>query len=835
MRLYTLALLLFIAQILWAQIPQSFNYQAIARNADHLPLGNADISVEVKILRNGATVYTESNDLTTAPTGLFSIAVGNSNPADFQAIDWRLGGYELQVRLSGALDLVTPATPIIAVPFALMADEVLNEKQQLVLNGNQLSISGGNTVTLNTTGGGATTLNDLSDVSTTGATSGQVLQWNGSAWVPATVSSGGTLTDGPGIQISGNQVSNTGDINANDDITVTTQAGGDASGVFADLQIKNGAVGVGELANGAVTAPKLAQMAASSGQVLKWNGSAWAPADVTVSANSITSTQITDNSITINDLAPGLIPTTLPPSGVAGGDLNGAYPNPTVDGLQGNPVASTMPVSGQVLKWDGSKWAPATPAAGSIGWSLTGNSGTNPNTNFIGTTDNIPLVFKVNNLFAGSIDPGTYNCTFFGLSAGENNTGVGNTAIGQAALAFNTTGGFNTATGSGALLLNTTGSSNTATGQAALNYNTTGSGNTATGLASLYSNTTGERNTANGFAALYFNTTGYGNTATGNDALNNNATGSVNTATGIETLYFNTTGWGNTATGSFALRQNTTGGNNTATGWGALYSNTAGEYNTATGVDALASNTTGWINTAIGFEALSSNTTGNLNTASGDAALYYNTTGEYNTAVGSDSGPASSFSNLSNTTALGNGATVSASNTIALGNTSITSIKGQVGFTTFSDARIKTNIQENIPGLAFIQKLRPVSYHYDTHRQNALLGIVDTNTWDGKYDIEKISFSGFLAQEVEQAAQSLGYDFSGVDAPQNEKSLYGLRYAEFTVPLVKAVQEQQTLIEAQKAELTDLKSQLATLQQQVQILVHQSKPAQTEIKTESPK
>ena len=55
-------------------------------------------------------------------------------------------------------------------------------------------------------------------------------------------------------------------------------------------------------------------------------------------------------------------------------------------------------------------------------------------------------------------------------------------------------------------------------------------------------------------------------------------------------------------------------------------------------------------------------------------------------------------------------------------------------------------------------------------------------------DKEKIIQSGFIAQEVEQAAKELGYDFSGVDAPKNDKDFYGLRYAEFTVPLVKAVQ-----------------------------------------------
>ena len=45
----------------------------------------------------------------------------------------------------------------------------------------------------------------------------------------------------------------------------------------------------------------------------------------------------------------------------AGGDLNGYYPNPTVIGFQGRPLSSVAPSVGQLLIWNGSKWAPAAP------------------------------------------------------------------------------------------------------------------------------------------------------------------------------------------------------------------------------------------------------------------------------------------------------------------------------------------------------------------------------------------------------------------------------------------------------------------------------------------
>jgi hypothetical protein len=79
----------------------------------------------------------------------------------------------------------------------------------------------------------------------------------------------------------------------------------------------------------------------------------------------------------------------------------------------------------------------------------------------------------------------------------------------------------------------------------------------------------------------------------------------------------------------------------------------------------------------------------------------------------------------------------------------------------------------------------------------------------------KTIFSGFVAQEVEQAAKDAGYDFSGVDKPKNENDMYGLRYSEFVVPLVKAMQEQQQMINDLRKQNADLQKRVLDLEKKV--------------------
>ena len=278
----------------------------------------------------------------------------------------------------------------------------------------------------------------------------------------------------------------------------------------------------------------------------------------------------------------------------------------------------------------------------------------------------------------------------------------------------------NSAIGNGALFSNAGGSQNTASGYQALYSNTSGEANTANGFWSLYNNITGVSNTAFGKVSLWSNTTGDYNTAIGTQALTYNIGGTNNTAVGTQSLLTNTSGYSNTAIGMEALFYNSTGNFNTANGYLAMVNNTSGMSNTAEGDSALYSNTTGHFNTANGAQALASNSTGNYNTANGYKSLNGNSTGNYNTALGY--GTEVTSGSLTNTMALGNGAIVNASDKVVIGNAAILTIGGYAGWTTYpSDSRFKKNVKENVPGLAFIKKLRPVTYNIDMDALDARL------------------------------------------------------------------------------------------------------------------
>lgn len=207
--------------------------------------------------------------------------------------------------------------------------------------------------------------------------------------------------------------------------------------------------------------------------------------------------------------------------------------------------------------------------------------------------------------------------------------------------------------------------------------------------------------------------------------------------------------------------------NNTSVGVGSMVALTTGSGNTALGTSALATTTTGQANTAIGYQA------GQGGTA--------NTTGDHNTYIGHQTGANSN--NYTNSTALGNGANITASNQIVLGDTAITEIRAQVtSITAISDKRKKKDIEDSELGLFFIDSLRPVQYRYN-NGDNTL-----------RY--------GFIAQETENVLpdnlKPLVAKESGlalVNHDQDKDQTYHMTYGELISPIVKAIQELSAKLE----------------------------------------
>ena len=141
--------------------------------------------------------------------------------------------------------------------------------------------------------------------------SGQVLEYNGTNWVPAA-----------------------------DNTLDGASAGGDLSGTYPNPSLNN------------IQGNPLSAGSPNPNQVLEWSGSAWIP------ATDDSSVYVAGNGIGINNKtivnlgdANGLDDITTSTS--AGGDLTGTYPNPTIANLQGDPVATSSPATGEVLKFVG--------------------------------------------------------------------------------------------------------------------------------------------------------------------------------------------------------------------------------------------------------------------------------------------------------------------------------------------------------------------------------------------------------------------------------------------------------------------------------------------------
>ncbi len=460
----------------------------------------------------------------------------------------------------------------------------------------------------------------------------------------------------------------------------------------------------------------------------------------------------------------------------------------------------------------------------------------------LGNKENVAVGYNALYTQSNSYDAASYNVAVGNNALYYNNStttsttllnGIQNTAVGHNALFGNTIGASNSALGFEALKGNTEAGGNVAIGYQALftapgfangavysTYNTA-VGYQALALTAPSSTTDGYRNTAIGYRAGYTNSTGLKNTFAGYNAGLSNTTGGDNVFVGDNAGSSNTTTNKNVFVGSYSGANNTaqsnsflgyaTGASNTSgsanvfIGESAGYYNVTGSHNTITGYYAGLGNGSYSDNTFYGYHAGNS-TTGDGNTFTGKSAGVTNTTGTYNTCIGY--GADVNANNLSNATALGNGAVVSNSGDIYMGNATINGVRDVAGFFLTSDGRIKFNVQENVKGLDFIKKLRPVTYQIDTKKVDDFLIQNMPDSIKTKHQLgmdfsgstSKVH-SGFIAQEVEQAAQQVGFASSIVHAPGNSTDLYSLSYEEMVVPLVKAVQQLDSTVTALQTQL----------------------------------
>lgn len=305
--------------------------------------------------------------------------------------------------------------------------------------------------------------------------------------------------------------------------------------------------------------------------------------------------------------------------------------------------------------------------------------------------------------------------------------------------------------------------------------------------------------------------------AIGNNAMGNATVSQQNIGIGTNSLYGvdGTLGYGNVAIGENSLyRCQSQGGNsNVAIGNYSMYYSTTGYENVAIGRSALFNIAQSYQNTAVGMGAMSNGTGFSASTAVGWSALQ-NTNQWYNTAIGAVAGALMQNGNpmvdLTNVTAVGYGARVSASNQIQMGNSS-TSFYAYGAYNNRSDIRDKADVKDTSLGLEFINKIRPVEFKWDYREDYQEL--VQTENEDGTHSLSYIQHEkdgsktrnryhqGVIAQEVKAVMDELGVDFAGYQDHliSDGNDVLTIGYTEFIAPLIKAIQELTARVEALEA------------------------------------
>ena len=115
----------------WAQVPQLFNYQGIARDAQGNPLSNQKMSIKLTVLPTSdaeVAEYEETQIVTTNEFGLYALKIGNGTPikGNMKTVSWETGNKYIKVSIDpqgGAQYTDAGTNQLLSVPYAIYADK----------------------------------------------------------------------------------------------------------------------------------------------------------------------------------------------------------------------------------------------------------------------------------------------------------------------------------------------------------------------------------------------------------------------------------------------------------------------------------------------------------------------------------------------------------------------------------------------------------------------------------------------------------------------------------------------------------------------------------------